>query len=47
MIPGLTFLNLFEVDVVLSVWLVTVITWIIIFIEKLINRRIEERIKSK
>lgn len=44
-IPGLTFLNLFEIDVVLSVGLVTVITWIIAFIEKFINRRIEERIK--
>lgn len=45
LIPGLTFVNLFKIDVVLSVGLVTVITWVVSFLEKLLNRRIEEKIK--
>lgn len=45
LIPGLTFNNIFKIDVVLSVGLVTVITWAVTLVEKLISRRIEEKIK--
>lgn len=45
LIPGVTFANLFKVDVVLSVGLVTVVTWVVSFVERLINKRIEEKIK--
>ena len=45
LVPGLSFINLIEIDVVISVGLVTIVTWIIAFLEKYINRRIEEMIK--
>lgn len=44
-IPGFTFSTLFKIDVVLSVGLVTIITWGVTLFEKLINRQIEEKIK--
>lgn len=45
LIPGFTFGTLFKIDVVLSVGLVTIITWVVTFVEKLISRRIEEKLK--
>ena len=45
LIPGISFSNIFKIDVVLSVGLVTIITWVVSLLEKMINRRIEEKIK--
>ena len=45
LIPGISFENIFKIDVVLSVGLVTVVTWFVSFAEKMLNRRIEEKLK--
>ena len=45
LIPGISFANIFKIDVVLSVGLVTIVTWFVSLAEKMLNRRIEEKLK--
>lgn len=45
LIPGVSFGNIVQVDMVASVGLVTVITWVLAFLDRYISRRMEENLK--